>query len=422
MNCAQAAIRDELANSALQLSKRVEQLSRAVDVCALHRLFEERRQYVQCDVHWAYEWHPIVQRVKEMKKALEIELMALVQETPLSWEERAMQGVVPRWITDIANGLEQRIGCLGSADFDESKNQTVYALVLSGCAWVAAEQDVLADCYLARKIHFDETTALFSRDIATFSTDRVEAARKIIYGSMHRDSALQVAGIEYGFETLPKLLSALDTDMAQYGPLVSDASTRDFLRECQTRHQRLDIATAAFLKLCRETEERLERAYRRRKAKELMERREMQRLSKAAALRIRESKKRLRKVDKSGVLADPYTLVGRIPSKIAENVQHDRRDVVDHNTRTLRDIDNLLGSGLDTPIDVMSEVATQTALEELTLATLSTVEESRKAEGKSKRYALKVKDTKDVLTIVKPTLAQLLGQTIRGDSATKDQS
>ncbi len=64
----------------------------------------------------------------------------------------------------------------------------------------------------------------------------------------------------YGFEALPGMLAALEADLDSYGPLVSDAATRDFLAECQARCDRLDEATLTFLKLCTDTEAKLEAA------------------------------------------------------------------------------------------------------------------------------------------------------------------
>ena len=234
----------------------------------------------------------------------------------------------------------------------------------------------------------------------------------------------------YGFESLPGMLTALEADIASHGPLTSDAATRDFLEDCQARCDRLDGSTAAFLRLCQETEARLETAYRRRVAKQLLERRELGRIAKGAALKVRDSRKLLRKVDKSGALKDPYTLQGRVPSRVAAVVENDRVDIERRNHTTLERIDVLLGAremahaqgtnggaseSLVLPIDASTEDHTQSVLERLTDAALSSVVDARKTDADTRQLALKVLDTKDVLGMVRPTLAQALGQTVHGD-------
>lgn len=245
------------------------------------------------------------------------------------------------------------------------------------------------------------------------------------------------------------MLTALEEDIASHGPLTSDAATRDFLEECQARCDRLDGSTATFLRLCQETEARLETAYRRRVAKQLLERRELGRIAKGAALKVRDSRKLLRKVDKSGVLKDPYTLQGRVPSRIAAVVANDRADIERRNHTTLERIDALLGArkekegeveeegnknsqgeggakgtsseSLVVPIDASTENHTQSVLERLTDEALSSVVDARKTDLDTRQLALKVLDTKDVLGIVRPTLAQALGQTAHGDDVVVDE-
>eukprot|EP00750_Incisomonas_marina_P023191 INCI5022.17.p1 GENE.INCI5022.17~~INCI5022.17.p1 ORF type:complete len:886 (+),score=213.22 INCI5022.17:1972-4629(+) len=149
----EAAIRVELASSAYEDAKRVEELSRACDVFALRRLLDERHQFVRNDPHWAAHWVPITHRLEVMSKAVDILEMAVVQEVPLTWEEREAQGVVPAAVSSLAKKIERWSGCLGSAELN-AQNNSVYAQVLTGCAFVAAEQDRLADHFVSRSVHF----------------------------------------------------------------------------------------------------------------------------------------------------------------------------------------------------------------------------------------------------------------------------
>jgi len=414
----EAAIREDLATSALKSARRVEELSRALDVFALQRLLDERKHYVTEDVHWARKWKPITERLQSMRKAIDVEAMKLVQEVPLTWQQRASQGVVPDFVLDMARDAEVRVGCLGSAELGQ-ENTTVYAQVLSGCAWVAAEQDTLADCYCARSAYFDVASADMFDRLRT-CRERFERAKSLIDNSPHKAMALQEHTIAYGFEALPDAIEALEVELKNFGPLESDASTRDFLNDSHAQCDRLDATTARFLQTCIDTEASLERAFQRRKAKELLERQELSRIAKGAALKVRDSRKLLRKVNKSGILNDPYTLAGRVPSRVYRSVESDHLDIVNRNNTTLQKIDSLLDSGgLGTEIDVSSEKHTQAQLERLTGEALASVTAARRADEDTRRFALKVLDTDDVLHIVKPSLSQLLGQTVesRGNLA-----
>jgi hypothetical protein len=284
---------------------------------------------------------------------------------------------------------------------------------------VAAEQDTLSDNFLSRTVHWRVASQHLLAHLHTLRTERLDVARALVDGTPHRVDALRATGVAYGFEVLPDMLGALERDVRAFGPLTSDAGVRQFLADCHARDDRLDAATQAFLALCQEVVARLARQFQWRVKKEKLERGEMDRLGRAAALRVRDSRKLLRKVDKSSILADPYTLVGRVRSRVALGVEGDRVLVEQSNAAALGAVDALRAKGvpgaLGVAVDVATERATQEALEALTGRTLETVVGARSAEEEARRYALKVKDTKQVLDMVRPTLPQLLGQTLRGD-------